>query len=431
MTRKKTARLDAAAGKVISNQEQADRAGPGIHRVAGVEGLYLKIALTGGGSWFWRYRFADRRRELGLGSRSRVKLAEAIGAAKDADTLRRRNIDPIDERDRVRAEIAAKAKAAKPVVFREAMKKYVDDRAPSWRHKYARSCWLAPVTKHVIPRLGHLSVDAIAIADVVAAVKAAEAAGHPKIGARLRMRIEQVLNFAIGQGWRSADKLNPASGKLVPTHQSKGERNHYRAVDLDDAQDVFRELKAQALASVNGALSAWVFMILTAARPSEALNAQWNEVDLVKRLWIVPAARMKAAREHRVPLSSEALAVLERQASIRSGDSVFPGRSGSPISYSAFATAPAKAGIAAAAPHGWRSVFRDYCGDEAEDVPRDLAEAALAHSLGPTEAAYRKRTAVEKRRAVMESYSAWLNATPTPKVVALDDHRPFPVSRKA
>jgi hypothetical protein len=174
----------------------------------------LKVSETGSGSYFWRFRFAGRRRELGLGSRDRVKLAEAIDAAKDADALRRKNIDPIDQRRAEIASIAAKAKAAKPVTFREAMEKYVADQAPKWKHKYAKTCWLAPVAAYAIPRLGHLSVDAIAIADVIAVVKAAEAAGPPKTGSRLRMRLEQALNFSITLGWRSSDKLNPASTNL-------------------------------------------------------------------------------------------------------------------------------------------------------------------------------------------------------------------------
>ena len=251
---------------------------------------------------------------------------------------------------------------------------------------------------------GHLSVDAIEIADVSAAIKATEAAGAAKTGPRLRMRIEQVLNFAIAKGLRSANKINPADSKL---HQRrKFKRDHFRSVDLDDAPEIFRELRAQS--ETHSVFGAWAFMILCASRPSEALNAQWAEVDLEKKLWTVPASRMKSDHEHKVPLSALALEVLDRQALIRTGDSIFPGRSGSPISYAAFATAPAKAGIGAATAHGWRSVFRDFCGDVADDVPRDLAEAALAHSLGSTEASYRRRTAVEKRRSIMELYSRWL-----------------------
>jgi integrase len=155
---------------------------------------------------------------------------------------------------------------------------------------------------------------------------------------------------------------------------------------------------------------------------SEALNARWAEIDLAKRLWTLSPERMKSSKQHTVPLSSAALAVLERQARVRAGEAVFPGRSGSPLNYNSFATAPAKAGIDAACPHGWRSVFRDWAGDIGE-ISRDLAEAALAHSLGATEGAYRRLTAVERRRAVMEAYARWLNDD-NAKVVASRQAKP-------
>jgi integrase len=194
----------------------------------------------------------------------------------------------------------------------------------------------------------------------------------------------------------------------------RGEQPHFRAVDLADAPGVFQKLKAQASAST--ALAAWALMVLTAVRPSEALNAQWDEIDQGQRLWAIPASRMKSARAHVVPLSAEALAIVERQRSVRSGEAVFPGRSGSPLSYSSFADAPMKAGIDVATAHGWRSVFRDWAGDIG-DVPRDLAESALAHSLSGVEASYRRRTAVERRREVMESYGRWLNGEGVAQVI--------------
>jgi hypothetical protein len=166
----------------------------------------------------------------------------------------------------------------------------------------------------------------------------------------------------------------------------------------------FRALKAEE----GSAFGAWLFMVLTAARPSGALEARWAEVDIDRRLWTLPPERMKNAKRHVVPLSTAALAVLDRRQRDRTGDAVFPGRSGSPLSYASFATAPAKAGIDACTPHGWRSCFRDWCGDIG-DVPRDLAEAALAHSLNATEGAYRRMTAVERRREVMTRYADWLN----------------------
>jgi integrase len=178
---------------------------------------------------------------------------------------------------------------------------------------------------------------------------------------------------------------------------------HFRQLELDGAPAMFRKL--QELASDSTAIAAWAFMIATASRSSEALNARWGEINRERGLWTVPANRMKAGEAHVVPLSSIALAFLERQASVRTGDSVFPGRSGSPYTYSAFASAPARAGFDAGSPHGWRSVFRDACGDRLR-VDRDLAEAALG--LGAVEGSYRRETAIEARRPVMEAYARWL-----------------------
>ena len=424
--KRKARTLSHPAGKAVSTQEQVNNAGPGSYRVdvLSVEGLYLEVGDNGAGSYVKRYRGAGgARRYMGLGPRSKVRLAEAIGAAQDADALRRKGVDPIDERERLRAEAVAKAKAAKPVILREATERFVAERGGAWRHKYARQCWIAPLEIYALPKIGQLSVDAIAIADVTTAVRAAETAGYPKVGAKIRARLDQVLNFAISKGWRSPDKINPASVKLVPTYRNSGERDHYRSPDLDAAPEIFQQLKGRIEGS--SAIAAWVFMILCALRPSEALSARWDEVDWDKRLLVIPPARMKGKRTHIVPLSAAALEVLERQARIRSGDAIFPSGSGSAPSYSTFVHAPAHANppIDAASPHSWRSIFRDWAGDIG-DVPRELAEAALAHSLGSVEAAYRKRTAVEKRREIMQKYADWLLRDES-KVVA------FPVSKKA
>jgi integrase len=164
-------------------------------------------------------------------------------------------------------------------------------------------------------------------------------------------------------------------------------------------------------------------MILTASRPSEALGARWEQIDFDKLLWTKPPELMKAGDEHVVPLSPAALEILKHQRSVRTGSAVFPGRGGSPISYVSFFGIPAKAGIAAATPHGWRSVFKDYCGYIAEDVSWELAEAALAHSLSSLEASYRHRTAVDKRRKVMADYADWLNGVGGVRVISLDERR--------
>ena len=246
----------------------------------------------------------------------------------------------------------------------------------SWKHRYAKAGWWNPLAKFAFPIIGGLSLDEIEISHITAIMLRAEGAGPPDPARRVRSRIELVLNAAIAQGLRTATLINSAGGKLIaaayPSKRQK-ERPHYRAVRIDDA-----------------------------------LEARWAEGDFDRRLWALPPEKMKSAKQHVVPLSTAALAVLDRQQRVRTSNAVFPGRSGSPLSYASFATAPAKAGIDACTPHGWRSCFRDWCRDIG-DVARDLAETALAHSLNATEGAYRRITAVERRREVMTRYADWLN----------------------
>jgi integrase len=284
--------------------------------------------------------------------------------------------------------------------------------------------WLNPLIKYAYPIIGDLPLDQIELSHVLAVMDAAEQAGFQMTARRIKENIARVINAAMAKGRCNAERRNPADAKLIAAarpSKRKRERPHYRAVDLNDAPKVFQALKARA--ETNTAFAAWCFMALTAARPSEALNARWSELDVGQKLWVLPPTRAKSSKQHIVPLSTAALEILDRQARIRSGEAVFPGSGGSPLSYNSFATAPAKGMIDAACPHGWRSVFRDFCGDVG-DVPRDLAEAALAHSLGSTEASYRRRTAVEKRRLVMENYAQWLNSE-SAQVIA------FPTGKKA
>lgn len=397
-----------SSGKGISTDLQAKSAGPGVHKIANATGLNLKVGDNGSGSYVWRYRFAGKRREIGLGSRKDIDLAKARILANEQKFLRGRNIDPIDERRREREKIAAEARAAKPVTFREMTEQFLDENAPHWKRPNARTAWLSPVLRYAYPKIGEMGVHAISVVDVRTVIAATKAAGFRKVGGKVRSQIEQVLNFAISLNHRSADKLNPASGKLHPKSKKKIKPAHFRAVELEDAPGIFRELRARI--ETHTAFACWCFMVLTASRPSEAIGARWEQIDDDKLLWTKPPGMMKAGVPHVVPLSPAALEILEHQRSVRTGDSVFPGRGGSPISYANFFTVTAKAGIDAATPHGWRSVFKDYCGDVAEDVSWELAEAALAHSLSSLEEAYRHRTAVEKRRKVMIDYANWLNS---------------------
>jgi integrase len=189
-----------------------------------------------------------------------------------------------------------------------------------------------------------LPLDAIEVEHIRAVIKAAS--GVPALARRVRQRIEAILDNATAKGQRSATARNPAEAKFHPAAKRRhGDRPHYRRVALDDAPAAFRQLRQLAASST--ALSAWAFMIATAVRPSEALKARWDEINPVKKLRTIPASRMKNNREHAAPLSSVALAVLERQAKVRVSDAVFPGLDGAPLNYTSFYLATAKAGVEA------------------------------------------------------------------------------------
>jgi integrase len=399
--------------KLISNQAQAEKAEPGVHRVKGLEGVYLKKGENGSGSWFRRYWFGKKRREMGLGPLADVTLAGVRVKALEFDVQRKAGNDPIVLKRAAKIETAAQTRAAAVAadkwVFEQATESYLASHASSWKHARARVVWHGPLVKYAYPLIGQMLLDDIKVQHIDAIMTAACDNGAPKVAPRIRLRIEQILNAATALGQRNAELPNPANVKLVKAvrpAERKGASEHFRRIPLAYAPAAFRKLQALAQDSTN--LSAFTFMIAAAARPGEeTLKARWDEIDLDRKTWTIPASRIKTGKEHVVPLSPVALAVLERQAKVRVGDAVFPGLGGSPASYAAFSAAPEKAGIDIGTPHSWRSIFRDWAGDIGR-IDRDLAEAALAHSLGAVEGAYRRQSAIEARRPVMEAYARWL-----------------------
>lgn len=376
----------------------------GVHLVNGAVGLYFKKETDepGTGSYFVRYRFGERRPKMGLGRFDEISLADAREAAKDAVALARKGVDPIETR---RREKAANLAAKQPVNFAQAAETHVEAHAPSWKGRYARNFWFNPVQKYAFPVLGHLSVNEIMAEHVAAVVRSAAADGNLETGKRVQQRIRKILNGAIARGDRDPLRGNPANaeliGELVPL---KRRTVHYRRIKLDDAPAVVRALRAareEATGIRAAELDAWLFMIATGARPSEAVRAPWSEIDVDKRLWTVPAARMKSEREHIVPLSSFAVEILERRASARTGGMLFAGELGGSVGYNNFALAPQRAGIDAGTPHSWRSVFSDWRGNKT-GFARELAEFALAHAVPGVAGDYQHKSAPERRVELME-----------------------------
>jgi integrase len=415
----------------ISNQLQVSKAGPGVRHVKGVVGLYLRKSSNDSGAWFRRYWFNGMRREMGLGPITKVSLAEAKKKARDFENDRE-NGDPIELRRAAKAKLTPVAITGDRWDFIMATDEYLKAHQGSWKHPRAAQIWHSPIARYAHPVIGRKPLDDIQVQDIDAIMTAAAEGSVTKSGKkrtaekvapRIRLRIEQIFNAAIVKGQRNAGLGNPARLGLLkairpmPKHRGKP----FDRIPLNEAPAAFQRLRE--LAKDSTPFAALCFAFLTAARPSEAINAKWDEIDLEQRLWTVPAERMKANKPHEVPLSELAVEILNRQKKVYgTGGVVFPGRRGdTPIAYPTFFIAAKRKGIEIGTPHSWRSIFRDWAGDIGR-IDRDLAEAALAHALLNVEASYRRGSALEARRQVMGDYAGWLTGE-SAKVI------PFPAAR--
>ncbi|HZZ22326.1 MAG TPA: tyrosine-type recombinase/integrase [Roseiarcus sp.] len=398
--------------QTLSTMLQIKNAKAGVYSVKGASGFGFKKASDEPetGSYTVRYRFNGRRPTMGLGSFREI-LAEAREAAKDAVRLARKGVDPIKARERLKTENLAAERAGKPVVFEQMIESYLKTR--KWRHKHAVANWVNPVKAHALVTLAGLSLEQITIAHIIAVIERAETVSE-ETARRVLSRVGATLDAAIALSGKAT--RNPADAKLIEKiHPLKrhGPRQNFRRLELGAAQSGFlalQEARERAQGLIATSLDAWLVMISGGLRPSEALRCRWAGIDFDNRLLTLSPGETKSLREHTVPLSSLALRVLERRLKARTSEQRFvfasPAR-GAPPSYATFVRAPSEMGLDLGTPHSWRSIFRDWAGDIGR-IDRDLAEAALAHSLGATEASYRRQTAVEARRGPMERYADWL-----------------------
>jgi integrase len=392
----------ARAVKRLSARAAATITRPGRH--ADGAGLYLFVSKSGETlrrRWVFRYAWQGRVREMGLGSPQTVPLARA---RELADAARR---ELTDGRDPIASREAAREAFARVPTFGECADALIEAKSAEWRNAKHAAQWRMTLTEYAAP-LRSAPVDEIDTEAVLSVLQPIWTE-KPETAARLRGRIEAVLDAARAQGHVPRNDANPARwrghlDKLLPKRQVLS-RGHHAAMSYQDAPSFIRELRErEAVAAL-----ALEFCILTATRSGEVFGAQWPEVDLSSGVWSIPAARMKAARAHRVPLSRRALEILERLAAARVGDFIFPGqRAGKPLSGMAMEMLLRRMGADDVTVHGFRSAFRDWAGNET-DFPRELAEAALAHVIGDkAEQAYRRSDALEKRRALMDAWAAFL-----------------------
>jgi integrase len=380
---------------------------PGMFRDPGCTGLYAQVTVAKNGSlnksFIYRFKLAGRAREMGLGSYPTKSLAIARAEASEARDLALKGIDPIAERKRTKAEAGAECSRT----FKNAAESYLEDNAKRWKWRLAVDQNQSLLERYAYKKLGARDVRDIEFADVVAVLKPVFAKA-PTAASKLRSLIERVLDAAAGDGFRDPNAVNPAAvrGALRQAMDAikAKERVHHAAPERDDAPVIFAKVHA-AEGTVYRAIE---WLILSTTRLQETFAATWDEIDLEKGLWVIPKKRMKRNREHLIPLTSAMIAVLEKQKIIRQNDLLFPGRAGAVIAGCTPKRAMERLGVEGITNHGWRSVWADWAGDLG-NIEHSVATFQLAHGIrDATESAYRRKTAVERRRQALEAYHAWL-----------------------
>ena len=368
------------------------RAPAGRH--ADGNGLYLFVQPTGTRSWVQRLVIRGRRREMGLGAVGLVSLAEAREQALANRKLARSGGDPLSE----------KRRADGVPTFAEAAERVLEQKRGGWRGRWHAQNWWRSMERYALPRIGRLPVSEVNTADVLEILtpiwhdKAQTARG-------VRQRIRSVLEWAIAMDLRSDNPCDRVLPVLGPHNDIV---THRQALPHKDVAAAIETVQTSRSARPAVKL-AFEFLVLTAARSSEVRLATWDEIDTVGAVWTVPAARMKAKREHRVPLCDRALEILEAARTLGGGSGlVFPMRSGRPISPTTLPKMLQQHKIAAVA-HGFRSSFRDWAAEET-DHPREVIEAALAHVVqNRVEAAYARSDLFERRRLLMDDWAAYID----------------------
>lgn len=383
-------------------------------------GLYLWVSPSGSKSWLFMWSRDGKRREMGLGAYPVVTLAKARSKAGDCRLAVEEGRDPIAE----------KSKEAEPT-FAECAALYIESVKSEWRNAKHEYQWNQTLGETYCRSIRSKRVSLITTDDVLKVLSPVWQAKN-ETASRLRGRIERVLEFAKVKGWRSGE--NPAAWRgnlrnLLPKRQ-KLQRGHQPAMPYVDVPAFMVRLRAsEAMAA-----RALEFTILTAARSGETIGAKWQEIDFDRKVWTVPAERMKGGETHVVALSSVAVGLLQRLQEVHTrGDFIFAGdprpgnkqdaKHGRPLSNMAMMMLLRRMKLTDITVHGFRSAFRDWAGDETS-FPRDVAEAALAHKVGnEVERAYRRSDALEKRRKLMQAWADYLAATKKDNVSKLSDAR--------
>lgn len=396
--------------KPLTVTQVAEKNKPGWYAVG--DGAYLQISRDGGRSWLFRYQRDGKARAMGLGPFGLVSLKEAREKARNARKLLLDGIDPLDAKAAKRRQ--ASIAAAKAVTFKDCAERYIKSHAAGWKNPKHKAQWSATLETYAYPVFGNL---AVADVDTGLVLKALEPiwATKPETASRVRGRIELILNWAKVRGYREGE--NPARWRghldqTLPAPRKVRKVEHHAALSYAEMPSFMIKLrKREAVAA-----RALEFAILTAARTGEVLGATWDEIDLDAKVWTVPAERMKGMQEHRVPLSEQAVELLNELARVEGNGHVFPGsRDKRPLSNMALLMMLRRMDRDDLTAHGFRSTFRDWAA-ESTGYPNEVVEKALAHVVpSATEAAYRRGDMLERRRPLMDEWATYCATRPGPR----------------
>ena len=384
----------------------------GLHGDGG--NLFLKVGDGGSKSWMFRHQVNGKVRKYGLGPFITVSLADA---RQRAEVIRKQLLDGIDPREVQRAEKEAAAVAqANSISFDDATAAYIKSHQAGWKSDKHAAQWQATLSTYASPVFGKLPVSAIDTGMVMRVLEPIWASKN-ETAHRVRGRIEAVLSWAKVRGYRSGE--NPATWRdnlkhLLPARNKVHKIEHHAALPYAELPAFMRDLRER----FGVAALALEFAILTATRTSETLNAAWSEFD--NAIWTIPPERMKADREHSVPLCDRGLAIVQQMQTVRSGEFVFPGaKRGRPLSNMAMLTTLRRMDRGDLTAHGFRATFKTWA-TEKTSYQREVIEVALAHTIGgKVEKAYQRGDLLEKRRQLMDAWAAFCDSRAIGNVVAL------------
>ncbi len=414
--------------RAVRSKKAPGRYGDGL-------GLWLQISPEGGKSWLYRYMLDGKARMMGLGRYPDFSLEEARQKAMECRRLLKEKKDPIEERDAKHAlDRLARVKA---LTFDQCAAAYIESNRAGWKNEKHADQWENTLNTYASPIIGKLPVGSIDTGLVLKVLEFEQLwTTKPETASRVRGRIEAVLGWATVRKYRTGD--NPAQwknhlDKVLPARSAVAKVEHHPALPFPQIGSFTESLRKQA----GIAASALEFTILTATRTNETICATWREFDLEDEVWTIPAERMKAEKEHRVPLSKRAIALVKEMLPLKTSEAspVFLSPKGEPLSNAAMAAVLKRMNKAReasklkrwidptsgrdAVPHGFRSTFRDWAG-ETTAYPKEVIEHAISHQLkDKAEAAYARGTLFSKRRRLMDEWAKYCNTVATDATVTL------------